>query len=43
MAVTISIGLGAILCVSQAQQWATMTAQQRATFDPTSCSLGGSS
>ena len=41
IAVTISIGLGAILCVSQANQWATMTAAQRATFDPTACSLGG--
>jgi hypothetical protein len=41
MAVTISIGVGAILCVSQVQQWGTMTVQQRATFDPTSCSLFG--
>jgi ABC-2 type transport system permease protein len=41
MAVAISIGLGAILCISQANQWATMTAQQRHTFDPTACSLGG--
>jgi hypothetical protein len=41
MAVTISIGLGAILCISQVQQWGAMTAQQRATFDPTSCSLFG--
>ena len=41
MAVTISIGLGAVLCISQANQWATMTAAQRATFDPTACSLGG--
>jgi ABC-type transport system involved in multi-copper enzyme maturation permease subunit len=40
-AVTISIGLGAVLCMSQAHQWATMTATQRATFDPTACSLGG--
>ena len=41
MAVTLSIGLGAVLCISQANQWATMTAAQRATFDPTACSLGG--
>jgi hypothetical protein len=41
MAVTISIGLGAVLCVSQAGQWATMTAAERASFDPTACSLGG--
>jgi hypothetical protein len=41
VAVTISIGLGAVLCISQANQWATMTAQQRLTFDPTACSLGG--
>jgi ABC-2 type transport system permease protein len=41
MAVTISIGLGAVLCISQANQWASMTAQQRRTFDPTACSLGG--
>ncbi len=41
IAVTVSIALGAILCVSQANQWATMTAQQRHTFDPTACSLGG--
>jgi ABC-2 type transport system permease protein len=40
-AVTISIGLGAVLCVSQAGQWATMSAQQRSAFDPTACSLGG--
>jgi ABC-type transport system involved in multi-copper enzyme maturation permease subunit len=41
IAVTISIGLGAVLCISQAHQWATMTATERATFDPTACSLGG--
>ena len=41
MAVIISIGLGAVLCISQADQWATMTTQQRRTFDPTACSLGG--
>jgi ABC-2 type transport system permease protein len=40
-AVSISIGLGAVLCVSQAGQWATMNAQQRSAFDPTACSLGG--
>jgi ABC-2 type transport system permease protein len=41
LAVTISIALGAVLCISQAHQWATMTAAQRASFDPTACSLGG--
>src|SRR3984957_17665473 len=41
IAVTVSIGLGAVLCISQANQWATMTATERATFDPTACSLGG--
>ena len=41
MAVAISIGLGAILCISQANQWASMTVEQRSTFDPTACSLGG--
>jgi ABC-type transport system involved in multi-copper enzyme maturation permease subunit len=41
MAVTVSIALGTILCVSQANAWATMTAQQHRTFDPTSCSLAG--
>jgi ABC-2 type transport system permease protein len=40
-AVSISVVLGAVLCISQANQWATMSAAQRATFDPTSCSLGG--
>jgi ABC-2 type transport system permease protein len=40
-AVTVSIGLGALLCISQAHQWATMTAADRATFDATACSLGG--
>jgi ABC-2 type transport system permease protein len=40
-AVTVSVGLGAILCISQAHQWATMTAADRATFDATACSLGG--
>ncbi len=41
IATVLSIGLGTILCVSQAQQWTSMTAQQRLTFDPTSCSLFG--
>lgn len=41
LAVTISIALGAILCISQANQWATMSAAQRASFDPTACSLAG--
>jgi hypothetical protein len=37
----ISVALGAILCVSQVQQWSKMTAGQRQTFDPTACSLFG--
>jgi ABC-2 type transport system permease protein len=41
IAVTVSVGLGGVLCISQAHQWATMTAPERATFDPTACSLGG--
>ena len=41
IAVAVSIGLGAILCTTQAGQWATMTAQERRLFDPTSCSLFG--
>jgi ABC-2 type transport system permease protein len=41
MAVALSIGLGTVLCISQAKQWTTMTTQQRLTFDPTACSLGG--
>ena len=41
MATVISIGLGAILCVSQVQAWSTMTTQQRQAFDPTACSLFG--
>jgi hypothetical protein len=41
LAVSISIALGAILCISQANQWATMSPAQRASFDPTACSLGG--
>jgi ABC-type transport system involved in multi-copper enzyme maturation permease subunit len=36
-----SIGTGAILVISQANQWATMAPGQRATFDATSCSLFG--
>ena len=43
IAVALSVGLGALLCVAQAGEWATMTRSQRATFDPTACSLGGSS
>src|SRR3984957_288935 len=41
LATVISVALGAILCVSQAQQWTKMTAGQRHSFDPTSCSLFG--
>jgi ABC-2 type transport system permease protein len=41
IATVLSIVLGTILCISQAQQWTNMTAQQRLTFDPTSCSLFG--
>ena len=41
MALVISVALGAILCVSQVQQWSKMTAGQRQTFDPTACSLFG--
>jgi ABC-type transport system involved in multi-copper enzyme maturation permease subunit len=41
MAFVISVGLGAILCLSQVQQWSKMTAGQRQTFDPTACSLFG--
>jgi hypothetical protein len=41
MAIVISVALGAILCVSQVQQWSKMTAGQRQTFDPTACSLFG--
>src|SRR5580658_6638972 len=41
MAFVISVALGAILCVSQVQQWSKMTAGQRQTFDPTACSLFG--
>ena len=41
MAIVTSIGLGVILCASQAGQWATMSASQRRSFDPTACSSGG--
>ncbi len=41
MAIVISVALGAILCVSQVQQWTKMTAGQRQMFDPTACSLFG--
>ncbi len=41
MAIVISVALGAILCLSQVQQWAKMTAGQRQMFDPTACSLFG--
>ena len=41
MAFVISVALGAILCVSQVQQWSKMTAGQRQMFDPTACSLFG--
>ena len=40
-ALVFSIGTGAILVISQANQWATMAPGQRATFDATSCSLFG--
>jgi ABC-2 type transport system permease protein len=36
-----SIATGAVLVISQAGQWATMTPAQRGTFDATSCSLFG--
>jgi hypothetical protein len=36
-----SISTGAVLVVSQANQWATMTPEQHRTFDATSCSLFG--
>lgn len=41
IAVAVSVGLGAILCLSQVQQWGKMTAGQRQSFDPTACSLFG--
>ena len=41
MGVAISVVLGAILCITQADQWATMTAPERHLFDPTACSLFG--
>jgi ABC-2 type transport system permease protein len=40
-AVLVTIGAGAIFVSSEAGQWASMTAGQRATFDATSCSLFG--
>ncbi|MGP8208796.1 MAG: ABC transporter permease [Acidimicrobiales bacterium] len=40
-ALVFSIGAGAVLVLSQASQWATMTAAQHQTFDATSCSLFG--
>jgi ABC-2 type transport system permease protein len=40
-AMTFSISAGAVLVISQADQWATMTASQHRTFDATSCSLFG--
>ncbi len=40
-ALVFSIGTGAVLVISQANQWHTMTPAQRQTFDPTSCSLFG--
>jgi ABC-2 type transport system permease protein len=36
-----SIGMGAVLVVTEAGQWATMTPAQRGAFDATSCSLFG--
>jgi ABC-2 type transport system permease protein len=36
-----SIAMGAVLVVTEAGQWATMTPAQRGTFDATSCSLFG--
>jgi ABC-2 type transport system permease protein len=41
MATVISVAVGTILCISQAQQWTKMTAGQRQLFDPTACSLFG--
>jgi hypothetical protein len=40
-ALVFSIATGAVLVISQADQWATMTAAQHQTFDATSCSLFG--
>ena len=40
-ALVFSIGTGAVLVLSQSNQWHTMTPAQRQTFDPTSCSLFG--
>ena len=40
-ALVFSIAAGAVLVISQANGWATMTPSQRASFDATSCSLFG--
>ena len=40
-AMAFSIALGAVLVISQADQWATMTPAQHRAFDATSCSLFG--
>ena len=40
-AMVFSIGLGAVLVISQADEWASMTPEQHRTFDATSCSLFG--
>jgi ABC-type transport system involved in multi-copper enzyme maturation permease subunit len=40
-ALVFSIGTGAVLVISQASQWHTMTPAQQRTFDATSCSLFG--
>ncbi len=40
-ALVFSITAGAVLVISQASQWATMTPAQHRTFDATSCSLFG--
>ena len=40
-ALVFSIAAGAVLVISQADQWAIMTAAQHRTFDATSCSLFG--
>jgi len=40
-AFVVSIGAGALLVITQANGWATMTPSQRASFDATACSLFG--
>ena len=40
-ALVLSIGTGGVLVISQANAWATMRPEQRATFDATACSLFG--